>query len=69
MKENNRKSTFASTLRSTAILEIIPVSILGSYFGVSPFSTSLPGQEVSYHRKEGNFSCELPCLPFLDFLE
>ena len=31
MKDNNRKSTFASTLRST------PASILGSYLGVLPF--------------------------------
>ena len=49
LKENNRKRTFASTLWSTPILErIAPASILGSYFGVFPFQTSLPGQEVPY---------------------
>ena len=32
MKENNRKSTFASTFRSTPILASTPASILGSYF-------------------------------------
>ena len=46
MKENIRKSTFASTLRSTPILESTPASILGSHFGGFPFLASLPGQEV-----------------------
>ena len=46
MKENNRKNTSASTLQNTPVLESTPASILESYLGVFPLSTSLPGQEV-----------------------
>ena len=54
VNEGKKKGkTFASTLQRTPILESTPASILGSYFGVSPFFTSLPGQEVPYTSVDG----------------
>ena len=51
MKENNRKSTFASTLRGTPILEKTPVSILGSYFGGFPISGQSAGS-LGYEKEK-----------------